>query len=471
MIKRKKSDNYKNRFIDKLINTALYILWGVIFLFCALLLLCTKGHCASNDVNSYPFNIATQYVDNTTGNTINGIYFDYLLTDKETLIEHINSDLTAQNVTYDSYLVFLTDISNRTTNLHGAQPHIQITYTILTNPTINTTITQTDSFTSVVCPITYTNNINYRQVYIPSTDANSYSYRATYNGGTFNALGTPTFINYTPFTENSYMGSGVYNANYPIIAYNIGNGLISTNDSLCIIDFEYNFPTFTGHATPPDEFEQIVTPNDYTLPREVPQLVINNYTWTSTPTPDFSTLEDTCESIYHFLQWLGSNLMGASTNVVDNIKNVGDYIGQTIQYYGGLIVRAIQNGIETFYNNMVSLFEPISSAIDYISQPLQVQEVVTAMQSTAIHTDIVSVVNLSNTAFGIFGTVSEPSEFKIPLDLTGITILHQTQPFYIDLGWINSAKSYIRAFMWCVVTFGLLYSIIFGIPSMLKDSK
>lgn len=296
-------------------------------------------------------------------------------------------------------------------------------------------------------------------------------------------------IDYAGNTWNTIEGGNVYPSFYNLVSSNYDNTLSyvsnykvmtnNTENAGVVLKYCSEEPVIvTGHATPPDEFNSPVYTQGHSKPEHVPPTItVNNYTWSTytPPSVDNSTLEKLVESLTDIVKYnanyLKDNLHNEFTNLINNIKNLIDYIGQTIQYYGDLIIENIQNSITTFYNNMVSLFEPISVALDYISQPLQVEEVVTTIEETQINGDITSVISLSNTAFGIFGTVSEPQSFTIPLDLTGIAILHQTQPFYIDLSWINSAKTYIRAFMWCIVTFGLLYSIVIGIPTMLKDSK
>lgn len=450
-IKRKKSDN----FWDRLVNTLLFLLSGFILMLCALILFSTKGHCSTiSEANgSLPYKKSQILTYNSfmTNDILERLRTLNLPIDdnKYVLMYSDHSPFTQYpqyNNQYDvTYYFFLLPVEEFNSVYDGYNFY-------LNNLAVTLTPNSYYYYIGVTCDLTS----NFELIAIRPPSYTPYA-TSLYNSGMFGHV--PSVDNISGFTFTS-MSPVYFNTDF-----------YSVNDVLVLDYTEQSFVHYEGHATPPDEFDEPIYPTGSTIPSHVPHLTINNYTWTTAPTPDLSTLEKTAESTYNLLKWLCDNLLGALTNLVNNIGAIGQYIGETIQYYGNLIIKNIQNGITTFYNNMVSLFEPISSALDYISQPLQVEEVVTAMQSTAIHTDIVSVVNLSNTAFGIFGTVSEPSEFKIPLDLTGITILHQTQPFYIDLGWINSAKSYIRAFMWCVVTFGLLYSIIIGIPSMLKDSK
>ena len=427
------------------------MLFGFILLLCVLIFSSTTGHCASEEPISYelPYNFNVFDANNT-------LCLEY----NEDIIQagiNWNNDIASYN--WNNYIVYPLELN---WNSYG---EVQLKY--LFNPRIEYDVPADINYFNTGITITYDSTITFDVLFDSPITPFEFSSWGAGGSGSTNVCGS-----FLPYDT----GKGSIQRFYPFYS---SNDLYDTNGDL-IFGYITNPVINYGHATPPAEFNNpFFNPNSHAQPPEEvpPQVTINNYTWNTynPPTIDdtdiISTLKSLIDVVNYLAGWLKDNLAGEFQNLLSNLKLFFDYIGQTIQYYGGLIIDNIQNGIQTFYNNMVSLIEPISTAIDYISQPLQVSEVVTAIQSTAIHTDIVSVVNLSNTAFGIFGTVSEPSEFKIPLDLTGITILHQTQPFYIDLAWINSAKSYIRAFMWCVVTFGLLYSIIIGIPSMLNDSK
>ena len=239
-------------------------------------------------------------------------------------------------------------------------------------------------------------------------------------------------------------------------------------------DFFHN----DSHATPPDTFESPIYTTGHTPPTNVPPTyTINNYTWTTytPPTIDTSNAETLLQSIYNAIvyngQYLKENIHGELTNLVDNIGGFFEYIGDTIQYYGNLIISNIQNGITTFYNNINSAIVGIGNAVGYITQPLDMDNLTNAVNSTHIWGDIGTCTSYANDAFGIYGTVAEPNTFKIPLDLRSISLLNITQVYYIDLSWLDGAKQAIRAFMWCVVTFGLLYSVIVDIPNMIRSSK
>ena len=353
-IKRKKSDNNLN-FIDRIINSALYVLWGFILLFCTLLLFSTKGHCASASNTEIPYIVPNW-------RNANSCIPDEAIQSAE--IRYINDVRNYFGYSGElSYIAFVTD------GLINGGTMYQIYF--ITNPTI---------------PDNYIDNYDYYNGYIHVNCNNIQLIACNVRVSDFvcvgDAINLGASVDLCGHSATTTLGGGNLTPRYPF--YMVGtDNILSANDKVMFTNIA-PMVIPTGHATPPDEFDEPIYPTGATIPSHVPHLTINNYTWTTTPTPDFSTLESTAESIYHFLQWLGTNLMGALTNIVNNIANIGEFIGQTIQYYGNLLIKTIQNGITTFYNNMVSLFEPIATAINYIGQPLQVSEVVTAMQNTAL---------------------------------------------------------------------------------------
>ena len=208
-----------------------------------------------------------------------------------------------------------------------------------------------------------------------------------------------------------------------------------------------------------------------------------NFTTFNPPSFDDSSVLDALQSIADILQYLASylsqNITGAINNLGDNIQALGQYIADLLQYIARSIITNIQYGIQNLFENIQSLFEPllnfitetidsINQKLDYISQPYDANAVTTAFENTNVKNDIDSISQFCSTAFGVFDSVSEPNEFKIPLHLENIALLNISQVQYIDLGCINSVKTAIRAVMWCLTTFSLLYTIIDAIPSYIS---
>ena len=273
--------------------------------------------------------------------------------------------------------------------------------------------------------------------------------------------------------SNLYNTNIDYRSNYKVWTSN------NENTRSVALKYGYELPPdfdITGHAVPPDTFESPVYTTGHSHPQNVPPTyTVNNYTWTTytPPTVDTSSLENLVKSLIDITkynaEYLKDNLHNEFTNLITNLKGLFDYIGQTIDYYGDLIISNIQNGITTFYNNMANLVTGIKDGIGFITQPLDMTAVTYSIGQTSLMSDVGSIGTIKTEAFGVFNSVDEPQTFKIPLDLRSITMLGQTQITYIDLGWLADARPYIRAFMWVAVTFGLLYSIIIDIPTMLRS--
>ena len=119
---------------------------------------------------------------------------------------------------------------------------------------------------------------------------------------------------------------------------------------------------FTGHATPPDPYVEpiLAQGSNYTLPHEVPESpTINNYTWITyaPPTVDNSTLENLLESLVDIVKYnatyISTNVSNEFNTLITAIKELGDYIVKTIQYYVGLVNDNIKNGFTNLYDNIV----------------------------------------------------------------------------------------------------------------------
>ena len=272
-------------------------------------------------------------------------------------------------------------------------------------------------------------------------------------------------------SATSELNGGTFTPRYPFYMYGVDE-LVSPSGVVVFTNEDPIVPIVTGHATPPDIIDEPIFPTGHARPTQVPQLTINNYTWTTPPTPDFTTLEDSAESIYNYLFWLGSNLIGAIGNIVSNIQNVGIFLAQTLQYYLGLIIDAIKNSINTFYNNMVSLFEPIASAISYITEPLVLEEVESSLQNSDTY-EFITVATSSFTTFkNFFDNINVPStlSFHIPY-----TILSQSGYIDFDFGWYanirNSVIPWIIGFLYAgfgLAVFRTIPSIIHGVSGILQ---
>lgn len=442
MKKIEKPHDYKKTPIDKFCEILMLSLLPFLVFICLIILLSTKSHAMSSSKLPYYVDYyRSSFFDSSPENSL---YYNVLLTPDMRWC----GEPYQYNNTYRVALYYVNFNSN--------------TFD-LKNHSLNTTIDY-DMF-------------NFQYDYVVFYNVN-YILFELQNDGNFHQVGN----NMSDGVSSSVaiMGKGSASKNTfgwtSNIPHQLKNGVsLYYNSDVNKIVFTNGVPNVnvpTGHAIPPDNFNSPVYPNNHVPPHNVPpHYTINNYIWTNTPNLDFSTLENGVNSIGQLIMWLANNLHNEFSNLIDNIKGLFEYIGDTLNYYGDLIIDNIQNLINTFYYNMVSLVENIGNTIDYISQPLDMSNLTNIVNSTQIWGDVDTCTTYANDAFGIYGTVSEPNTFKIPLDLRSISLLNITQVYYIDLSWLDGAKTAIRAFMWCVVTFGLLYSVIVDIPNMIRSSK
>ena len=260
--------------------------------------------------------------------------------------------------------------------------------------------------------------------------------------------------------------------------YSMTNYVYEGNQYQVVFGFGNPTPPYTGHATAPEEFESPVYPTGHAKPNQVPSApTINNYTWTThnNPSIDTTNLESLVESlidivIYNF-SYLFTNLAGLFNNLISNISSLIAYIGQLIEYYGNLIISNIQNAINTFYNNMVSLFDPVLDGITYLVEPLDQDVIYNNISTTSLVTNI-NTIQTSLTSFqAAFTGVSEPSSYTIPIHLENLPsnwFGNQTTQ-YIDLGVINgTVKDGLRLFVWAMVTYSLVVTIFDSIANYIN---
>lgn len=451
----------------------LVLLW--IFAFSVIIFMITFTSHAETSPTNFPFNTMVQYVvdDNGTNKVINSIYYNYISAVKDDLINGINSDLQSANISYNSYIVCISDIQNVTTNLHGAQPYSKIWCNVYINPYVNSNINISSSFMTTPVSVNYDSYRRYVFFWRPSSSFVFNNQNPLSSGsGSVTLLGNTTFYQFTPFnTSSDTFNTGYYSPNYPIVSYNLVNGVLDTNDNKIIIS--QVVPSFPiGLAVPPPT--PILPDFDgQNEPEKVPpSYTINNYTWNTynPPTPDFSTLEDAVESLYDLIKYewgyFRDNLNGEFTNLQANIKGLFEYIGQTIQYYGGLIIDSINNGIETFYNNMVALFEPLVNDLNQLKEdfvefadlfihPFDEQEFESQMESCELINQYEQLMDNCEVIQQIFDYAEERDYFVLYIDFENpfADSEHKIIHSQISFNWLVPLRSVYRPFLWTFTLF------------------
>lgn len=203
-------------------------------------------------------------------------------------------------------------------------------------------------------------------------DINSSNYYIT-NGTEYWLQYVPDISQWVDFQVNSNIRRQY---SYYRIAQGYGYLLFGTEeeyistDNVVVWAHRHNDPVInTGVAVVPPPFIVPEYLTGDTAPTTVPpSYTINNYTWTTAPTFDGSSVINGIQSIKDTLEWLADNIKNSISNLLNNLKGLAEYIGKTIQYYGNAIIQTINNAIQNFYDNMVALIEPIVSDLNELKQ-------------------------------------------------------------------------------------------------------
>lgn len=215
--------------------------------------------------------------------------------------------------------------------------------------------------------------------------------------------------------------------------------------------------------------------------------VYNTYNFTTYNPPIFddSSMLNALFSIYDILVYTGeylvTNIVGAITTLMQNIQSAIAYIGDLIKYCLRTLITNIQNGFQNLFENIQSLFEPllnsISEKIDYITQPVDSDTIVSGITGSGIATSISDVKDFYSGFDEIFDIV-EPDTFIIEIDLSELDyfdsgLLDFNLPtFYLNLGDnIKPFRNALRTFLWVVCSVGVIFFIEKNLPSMLMGSE
>ena len=230
--------------------------------------------------------------------------------------------------------------------------------------------------------------------------------------------------------------------------------------------------TEQGHATHP-HFDGLHPHYGNTVnpPDEVPPTyTINNYSWTTynNPPVDNSSTDALLESIFDILSYnagyLQTNISNEFDNLILNIKGLVDYVGETLQYYGDLIIANIQNGIQNFYDNMVSLIEPIHDKIsalqekveefaDLFINPFDEEEFEEQIENSTFFTNYNAIIENCEEISEIFDYAEERDHFSLYISFENpfADSEHKIISSEINFDWLVPLRSIYRPFVWVCV--------------------
>lgn len=227
----------------------------------------------------------------------------------------------------------------------------------------------------------------------------------------------------------------------------------------------------SGHATQPinDPDNIINDSNGHRIPKPT-KPTINYYTWTTYNNPpiDTSTVETLLESnfnsmVYNF-SYLFTNIGGLFSNLIDNIGDFVDFVVDSIYYAVNNIVSSIQDLATDFYNNMVSLFEPVAENIkgirekieefaDLFINPFDQEEFDDQIANSSFMTNYHAIVDNCEVLDEIIEYAEERDHFSLyisfenPLDNS----VHRIISSEISFDWLVPLRHVYRPFIWVCV--------------------
>lgn len=195
------------------------------------------------------------------------------------------------------------------------------------------------------------------------------------------------------------------------------------------------------------------------------------------PTIDNSSLEALVESLFVWLKWQ-----------FNQIKGLFSFMADKFGYLIGKVLSGINNAINSLVDNLKSLFKPlldsingfldnlhnlvqtIKDQIDYIIEPVDTSDIISAFEATNFY----GVYDTLTSYFADFDdyldSVSEPETFIITIYLSRLSYF--TLPdFQLNLGnLILPFRASFRVFIWVLVTFGSIFLVSHNLPSWLMGS-
>lgn len=319
-------------------------------------------------------------------------------------------------------------------------------------------------------------------MYYAEVQSNGYKFNL-YKVGNTNPIQKYFYVNNGTITQYQWTQSS-FNADFS----NLNSSLYSSS-----VDYVSNFKLYTNNTdsaelilkygpdpVPPLDIGVAIIPPDAIVPeypsgttppsQVPPTYTATDYNWTTPPTFDSSSIENAIGSIQNTLGWIANNLKEEFKNLTNNLKGFFKYIGDTIQYYGNVIISTLNNFIQNFYDNMKALVEPIFQKIDYITTPLEADVIWDNISGTSLITNYSSIINAATSMKSSFENLSEPTDYKIPIHLEDLpsSWFGNLTTQYIDLGVINPVKNILRTFMWALITYSLFVTIIDSIANYIN---
>lgn len=298
----------------------------------------------------------------------------------------------------------------------------------------------------------YNNGYQFSLYNIGNGAYSTYSY--VYDNGSVEPYGSDFGV-YVGMTSSLYSQSVSYVSNFRIYTNN--------SETDIVLNYGSSDPIISvGTAViPPGAFIPEYLTGD-TPPQNVPpEYTVNNYTWTTAPQFDGSTVINGIQSIKNTLEWLSSNLHEELANLINNIKGLATYIGKTIQYYGNAIIETINNAIQNFYDNMKALVEPIYTTLenlyngflefaDLFIHPFDEEEFQDQIENCQLISQYNELMDNADDIRAIFNNAEERDYFVLYIDFENpfADSEHKIIHSEISFTWLKDYRSTYRPFLW-----------------------
>ena len=370
----------------------------------------------------------------------------------------LNACITKAEDVYRNNFHYTGDLSLLVFTVDGFSNNIY-RVDIIPNPYINVSIVDDFDFTNSSINVRSGNNLPIIEIaYNPN------------NGGlsVFNYSNTAV-ANLCGNSATTEQTTGYLTPRYPF--YMVGVDEIKATNDVVVFSNIVPVSVPTGHATQPiNNPENIINGLDGHKLQKPTAPTINNYSWTTYNNPpiDTSTVETLLESIFNSMiynfSYLFTNLGGLFSNLINNIGNLIEYVVNSIYYAVNNIVSSIQDLATDFYNNMVSLFEPIAENIktirekieefaDLFIHPFDSEEFDEQIANSSFFTQYNQLIDNCEVLTEIIDYAEERDHFSLyisfenPIDNSNHRIIQSE----INFDWLVPLRSIYRPFLWVCV--------------------
>lgn len=354
-------------------------------------------------------------------------------------------------------------------------------------------------------------------IFVPYYENSSYSITLSDSYSAFDITSdyiTIGFTNYDAIMFNTYQGTtNFYGYNFqgggsvnffssfrfPVF---ISGNFVDSQDNVVLSLTGGDDVINHGHSSPPvdDSGHYIDDGNGNRIPKpNKPNPSVYTPPTIQFPSVDTSSLEKLLESlidlVQYFISYIGGVINGWFSNLLSNLDNWFDYVVQSFNYAINNVVGAIKDLAETFYNNMVSLFEPLydffNGVATFFNSLIELgsedgtfsigkfltslivpdsEDLANALIDADIHGTVPFILSVKSAFTNIFNNLSNLTPTKVFI-LPTFTWHNQTYNLSIDFSWYDNYKIYGDTIISGFLILFYLHWIYLNISSTLRGGS